>query len=380
MERKRRECRVCGSTELVPVIILPNYPMVAGPVMQVPKTVPTCDLEVWLCHRCGTCVLLNTDVDKLAYDDDYTSSNITYGHVKSMDEQTDRFVEFVGRAGKSPSSKVLEIGCYNGVLMGLLGKRYRFKMLGCEPCVSLAEEAGGKGYDVRSSVFNATDYDKLDMVVARNILEHIPSPSQFVKGVASTLKQDGAFVLEVPAGEHCIRNGILGTIVPEHPCYFGRDSLERLLGDHFTTITLEESGATIRAVAFYPYRSKSGEGGDIDATQLRTGVQIRQTRYDAIQKAVDGEKVDIFGANTCTLELIAAGAVKTEQIGEIYDDDPRRWGRYLVNTNLIVSPRSAISKGKRQKVLVCSYTHRQSIAEYVTKQNRTAVKLYGDEE
>jgi SAM-dependent methyltransferase len=381
MKYKRRECRVCGSAELKPIIVLPNYPMVAGPVTRTPKTVPTCNLEVGFCSSCGTCVSLNTDTDGLPYDDDYTSSNIAYGHVKSMDERTDRFVEFISRAYKPKRSRVLEIGCYEGTFMELLEKRYGFDMLGCEPCVAVAEEARGKGCNVLPHEFRSTDYSELDMIVARNILEHITSPSQFIRDIALSLKSDGAVILEVPAGEHYIRNGILGTIVPEHSCYFGKGSLERLLGDHFATVVIEEDKATIRALAHLPCDDIGSEGDITDATLLRIGGQIRQARYDAVREATESERVDIFGANTCTLELIAAGAIRIEQIDMVYDDDPRRWGRYLVNTNLVVSPRGTLRGWRRrQKVLVCSYTHRRPIADYITKQKNIAVKLYGDEE
>lgn len=393
MTRKREECRVCGFVTPEPVLVLRGFPLVAGPVTQVPRTVPTCDLEVGLCPGCGTCVLLNADVDSLEYDSDYTSSNIAYGCVGDMDKQTDRFADFVGRAaqwgtlhsrggelseGKPRGSKVLEIGCYDGVFMDLLEKRYQFNMLGCEPCIPLAEEARRRGYNVLPNMFNAADYDELDMVVARNILEHVPSPGQFVEDTTIPLKRDGTLVLEVPAGEHFIRNGILGTIVPEHPCYFGKDSLERLLGNCFKEIEVEEGRATIRARASFPHPASGGREVVADTTQLRAGGQIRQRRHETVREAIGDGKVDIFGANTCALELIAAGTVKLEQVDRVYDDDPRRWGRYLVNTDLVVRPRSAI--GERQKVIVCSYTHRWSIADYIVERNSAAVKLYGDDE
>jgi len=123
---ENRKCRVCGSVELEPITTLPNYPMVAGPVVKVPKIMPTCNLEVGLCRHCGTCVLLNADIDGLAYDDDYTSSNIAYGQVKGMDELTNRFANFIGRAYKPQRSRVLEIGCYDGAFMSLLEKKYEF--------------------------------------------------------------------------------------------------------------------------------------------------------------------------------------------------------------------------------------------------------------
>lgn len=348
-----------------------------------PKTVPACNLEVRFCVHCGVCSLLNTDVDKLAYDDDYTSSSIAYGSIKSVDEQTDRFADFIGKSDKPQGSQVLEIGCYDGVLMTLLKQRYRFNVSGCEPCVAAAEEAAKAGHIVHFDAFEASRYRGLAMIVARNVLEHIASPNQFVKNVASSLAWSGAFVLEVPAGEHYIRNGILGTIVPQHPCYFGKDSLERLLGNHFTIVSVEEDKATIRARASYPRQDKGEHNRKRDtvrATWLGTGEQVRRTRYTTVRKAVGNEKVAVFGANTCAMELISTGTVRVEQIDKAYDDDHHKWGRYLVNTSIAVLPRSALSGEGRRKVLVCSYTHRQPIANYITEQNSIAVKLYGDDE
>lgn len=382
MNNRHKACRVCGSDELETITKLPDYPLSAGPTTRTTKTIPTCDLEIGLCHHCGTCILLNTDTDNLAYGEDYTSSNIVYGQVKSMDEKTNRFADFVGKAQKPIHSKVLEIGCYDGTFMGILQKKYEFDMIGCEPCTAIAEEARSKGCNVIPKEFDVADYGKLDMVVARNILEHISSPSQFVKDTASVLKENGAVVLEVPAGEYFVENGILGTIVPEHPCYFGEESLERLLLNSFEIAVAEASGAAIRTLALLP-RSRSRDDSVFmivaNAARLRSGEQKRQERYDAIGKAIGGKKVDIFGANTCTLELIAVGAIRTEQVSKVYDDDPRRWGRYLINTDLTVYPRDALV-GRRRKVLVCSYSHRQPIADYITSTGNIPIKLYGDDE
>jgi 2-polyprenyl-3-methyl-5-hydroxy-6-metoxy-1,4-benzoquinol methylase len=374
-------CRVCGSSELVPVATLPNYPLVTGPVTRIPRTVPTCTLEIGRCQQCGLCVLLNTDTDELAYDDDYTSSGITYGQVSSVDAQTDRFVSFIGEAGKPPGSKVLEIGCYDGDLMGILAARYGFNMSGCEPCVPAVKVARENGHDVRLGLFNADDYSGLDMVVVRNVLEHIAFPNQFLKGVASSLKDDGVLVVEVPNGEHYILKGILGTIVPQHSCYFGQDSLARLMLNHFDESTTEGDRATIRMRASTPDQNSLRRSIATDEVRLRLGMLKRQRRYDIVRKTIgDEEFVDIFGANSCALELIAAGAVKLEQIDKVFDDDHYRWNKYLVNTNLTVSPRTAVERGRRRKVLVCSYTHRDTIAEYITEQGSTPVKLYKEDE
>ena len=182
-------------------------------------------------------------------------------------------------------------------------------------------------------------------------------------------------------------SGVLGTIVPEHPCYFGRESLERLLRGNFSRVATEANRATIRALASFPCLNTKRDGSSsilatdvVRTTALRIGKWMRQMRYTTVQEAVDSEVVDIFGANTCTLELIAAGAIRTEQVDKVYDDDPRRWGKHLVNTDLVVSPRETLKKKRRTKIIVCSYTHRHYIADYITSTGNIPIKLYGDDE
>lgn len=370
-----KKCRVCGSTKISPLFTLADYPLISGPVTRTPRAVATCDLEVALCHRCGTCSLTN-DVDDLAYGDDYTSSNIVYGNVKSMDERTDRFIDFIGQSGKPAGSRALEIGCYDGTFMGLLRDRLGFNMFGHEYSTTIADEARGRGYNVLSGPFSPSDYSDIDVVIARNVLEHVPQPNQFVKDVASVLKRDGLLVLEIPNGAHFIRIGVLGTIVPEHPCYYSKDSLKRLLGNHFTFATVTETGSTLCALASHPRSRPCGEDEPVDIADLTAGGWTRQMRCDAVRELVGNKEIDLFGANTCTLELLAARVIDADQVNKVYDDDPRRWGRYLVNTKHIVLPRSSLNGNKPCNVLVCSYAHRKPIADYVEQRGRNAITLY----
>lgn len=375
------KCRVCGKYELLQLYILNNYPFTAGQVTGEKETIATCDLILGYCFNCGMASLLNKEVDSLVYNNDYTSSNIVYGTLPNMDMLTDRFIKYIGNVYKPRGSKVLEIGCYDGSLMGLLSKRYGYDVIGCETCVEVAGIAQSRGYDVQVKAFNSDDYIDLDMVVARNVLEHIPYPDDFVKQVSLTLNKTGAFVLEIPDGEYCIGNGILGTIVPEHPCYYGVESLTHLLERYFQEVQVSKSGVVLCAIASKPRSNisdiKIDNGFKERFSWFISGGTLRMARLDKIKKVVGAGDIGLFGANTCALELLSSGSIQEAQIIGVYDDDSRRWGKYLVNTNLVVKPRIEVLKSKR--VIVCSYTHRKSIAEYLKNNNVEAITLYEGE-
>ena len=379
------KCRVCGQDNPRRFYALKKFPLVAGPVSRVNERVKTIDLELGRCSNCGTVSLLNEEAEKIPYDANYTSSNIPFGHSRSMDKTTQGFLSFIEVAKKERGAKVLEIGCYDGILMGLMKELYGFNIVGCEPCTEVAEIARRRGNDVRACEFSGDDYRNLDMVIARNVLEHIARPLPFLRDITRVLSDNGVFILEVPDGDHCISRGIIGTIVPEHPCYYSEENLRLLLLQYFRDVQVYYEGIILRAAAREPKRGVNGwlggfYAGSMGLPRLLRGRMVREWRYGEIRRNVNGREVGLFGANTCALELLASGCIKESQIMGIFDDDPRKWGKYLINTELQVSPRQWLEKVDCREFIICSFTHRKIIAEYMRSQGKKPIMLYEDEE
>lgn len=383
-------CRLCGDARPSKIYELGSYPLTAGPVTLRKEHIDTCSLVLGLCPSCGTYSLLNREVDDLVYGSDYTSSNITYGYSPSMDALTEKFLSFVGKSSSAIcGSRVLEIGCYDGSFLKLMSDRFGYWVMGCETCAEMAKVAQSRGYAVRTGYFRAEDYSDLDMVVARNVLEHIAYPLPFIAAVASVLKRNGALLTEIPDGEHAICKGILGTIVPEHPCYYGEASLTRLLRQYFHDVEVSREGASLQARASRPLPARltpnlaaaqPAATGERPGTEGWLGASLRHLRYVIVARGVAGETVGLFGANTCALELLSSSSINKESVDSVYDDDPRRWGKYLVNTTLEVRPREAVTESKHRKVVVCSYTHRHGIAGYLAACGKQPILPYDSRE
>lgn len=369
-------CRVCGKVEARPFYVLPRYPLVAGPVTSENVKVPLCDIVLGYCFNCGTCTVVNAVADNMEYGADYTSSNMGLGSSPSMDRATVQFLDFVDNAGIGVDSKVLEIGSYDGAFMMMLKGKYGCEVMGCEPCAEVAEKAIGRGFSVYEGDFDEEAFKgfDFDLVVMRNVLEHALEPYKFLADVKKMLKPNGHIVLEVPAGEQRIINGILGSVVPEHPCYFGFDSLYNLLNSLFESPLVQYDTGLLRAMARKPWLDTPERSLEVQASRIKrthsrmlngeAASQNRRADFFDLAHGIDG--LYVYGANTCTIELLSGGCIRSSRLAAVFDDDPRKWGKYLVNSGVRVRPPSEMRDLREDATVpVSSYRHMDAITEYL---------------
>ena len=360
------QCRICGvypgiADDVRKLHTIPNYPKSAGPVRK--KGLPevgTCDVTIGFCFTCGTCTLIEPNPEEIIYDDEYTSSNISVGFGGKIDEKAERFINFIGNTTyKMNPNRLLEIGCYDGSLMKELITRYGFDTWGCEPCHT-AEIAIENDLRVKKDYFSADLYEEnfFNVIVFRNVLEHVPYPTKFLVEVGKVLRDDGLIVIEVPDGEYRIKNGMIGTIVPQHPSYFGKESLRNLLAvTGFKDIYIEKRSGTLYAVAQKGFSLPIPRDIITVYDNLKCGTEKNAEVYKKIFLSTwDLSDIYIYGANTGTLELLATKAINKKNVIYAIDDDPLKWNKEIVNSGIPVKDREFIKKiGGKKIVIICSY-------------------------
>jgi SAM-dependent methyltransferase len=81
--------------------------------------------------------------------------------------------------------------------------------------------------------------EKVDFVVCRHVLEHIPNPYEFVNSIVSCLKDDGVMYFEFPSLEWIVKHKAFFDFYYEHCNYFTKDSVITLFRQFgFTSITI----------------------------------------------------------------------------------------------------------------------------------------------
>lgn len=98
---------------------------------------------------------------------------------------------------------ILELGCANGRFLHLL-RRYlpeTCKISGVEIDQRAAELAAQiDGVDIYHGFFEDMDFepDSLDLIIAQQLIEHVPEPRKIIEKAFGFLKPGGAIVLETP--------------------------------------------------------------------------------------------------------------------------------------------------------------------------------------
>lgn len=380
------KCRICNSRNMKKFYTIPNYPITSGPVVAKGSgKVKSGNVSIGFCFDCGSCTLIEPNPNEIYYDESYTSSNMAVSLGAKIDEKMSNFIDFISELKLGKDSKMLEIGCYDGSLMWQMKKRFDFDVYGCEPCSDVADIAIKKyGFRVEKEYFSSDVYEKsfFDIVIFRNVLEHISYPIDFLDNVQEVLSPKGFITLDVPDGEFRIANSILGSIVPEHPNYFGSTGLQMVLSaSGFRDIDFRVHKGGLKAKARNgPKRSllKPGQRRiSVVYEALKAGAKGSIGKYKEIRSLTEGlSNICFFGANTCTLELLATDSVNTKDVNCVIDDDPLKWGKEIVNFGIPVKPRGFVEEIEGEKTfVVCSYYSHERLFNFLNRKLKPPFKI-----
>src|SRR6185295_4928917 len=106
--------------------------------------------------------------------------------------------------GLGPRSRVIEIASNDGYLLQYFARR-GVPVLGIEPAANVARVAEAKGVRTLVKFFGrntarmlAADGVTADLIVANNVLAHVPNLNDFVGALKPVLKPSGVVSVEFP--------------------------------------------------------------------------------------------------------------------------------------------------------------------------------------
>jgi hypothetical protein len=208
---------------------------------------------------CDECLLVQ--LPELASPDSIFSD---YAYLSSMSsswvEHARRFAEgVVPRFRLTASSRVVEIASNDGYLLRHF-QTLGVSILGVEPAANVAEIARRAGIPTRVAFFGPDVAEDLvrenghaRLVVANNVLAHVPDLNGFVRGLRTLVGESGVVSIECPHLARLIDGRQFDTIYHEHFSYFSLGTLMRVLAAHdlsvFDVETLPTHGGSLRVFA-----------------------------------------------------------------------------------------------------------------------------------
>jgi SAM-dependent methyltransferase len=202
---------------------------------------PLYPLKAWFCESCFLVQLGQVEAPEVIFSDYlYLSSYST-----TWLEHTARYaVEATKRLSLTPSSLVVELASNDGhLLRNFVDAGCR--VMGVEPAANVAALAIDRGVPTCTEFFGATVADKVresegpaDLVVANNVLAHVPDVHDFIDGVRRLLSPAGTATFEFPHLQNLVAQCQFDTIYHEHFSYFSlhtAKSCSNSTGFAFTT-------------------------------------------------------------------------------------------------------------------------------------------------
>jgi len=319
----------------------------------------TYPLRVFVCHNCWLVQLpAHAAADQLfTADYAYFSSTST-----TWCTHAERYVEHaINRLGLGPSSHVVELASNDGYLLQYV-KSKGISCLGVEPTHATAEVARMKGIQTVEQFFSlslAEELDKADLVIANNVLAHVPDINDFLAGIAKLLKPNGYASIEFPHLLRLLLGNQFDTIYHEHYSYLSLGSVKRISAvAGLEVVDVEElptHGGSIRVwLAHQGLRKASPKVSSILSAEASLGIETLsaytgfQQRAESIKNSLieyllsanrEGKRILGYGAAAKGNTLLNYAGIREDLLPAVADRATSKQGKFLPGSHIpIISP------------------------------------------
>ncbi len=290
-------CRSCGSSDIEMFLELGNMPLsdrltesvekiseVAEMLEPIEATEPKYPLDVALCGSCSLVQILHTVPPDELFCREYPYYS---SFAESLLEHSKRNAHrLVAERVLSKKSMVVELASNDGYMLQYFAE-LGVQVLGIDPAIGPATVAAKKGIRTLNHFFGRdlatalrSQNVRADVVIANNVLAHVPDLNGVVAGIGTILKRDGVAVIEVPYVKDLVDQGEFDTIYHEHLCYFSVTALRELFSRHKLFLNHVEHypihGGSLRIyVERYPRQQES-----VDAyLEMERGSRLHEIGY-----------------------------------------------------------------------------------------------------
>jgi SAM-dependent methyltransferase len=271
------------------------------------------------------------------------------------------------RFGLNAKSLVVELASNDGYLLRNFIEM-GVPVLGIDPSDTVAAAAERIGVPTLVEFFGeslantlAADGRQADLIIANNVLAHVPLLNDFVAGIAVLLKADGTVTIEFPHLLELIEHVEFDTIYHEHYSYFSLYAIEQAFSRHglrlYDAERLPTHGGSLRIYAAHSNRPGLEDGAllrtlraeesaaglaDLD-TYPRFAERVENCRQSVLAFLAtaknEGRSVAAYGAAAKGNTLLNFCGVTPADISQVADRNPHKQSKFLPGTHIpVVSP------------------------------------------
>ena len=383
------KCRYCGSVIDLTLVDLGSSPPSNAYLTKQTLHKP----ELWFPLRvmvCEQCWLVQTE----DFADAHKLFNAEYAYFSSFSsgwlEHSKLYIaDMVGRFGLNKNSHVVEIGANDGYLLQFVKAR-NIPCTGVEPTSSTAANAKAKGLSIVEKFLSVSLAKELvsqgkqaDLIIANNVLAHVPDINDFVTSFTILLKKEGVATFEFPHLPKLIKEKQFDTIYHEHFSYLSLSAVNRIfLENGLNVFDVEEHpthGGSLRVFAqrndtaphpqnirvkkLLELESQAG----VNTANYYLGFQAiaNQVRDDFITFLLDikrqGKTVVAYGAAAKGNTLLNYSGIRPDLIPYVVDRNPSKQGKYLPGSRIPITTENRIKEEKPDYILILPWNLKDEV-------------------
>ena len=349
---------------------------------------------------CSACVLVQLDTlippDVLFADYAYFSS---YSETLLSAART-YVATMVERLSLGPGDSVVEIASNDGYLLRHFGGT-GVAVLGIEPAANVARVAADQGIPTVDRFFGADtarelvrDHPRPRLIVANNVLAHVPDPHDFVEGMRLLLAPGGLATIEFHHLLHLVADCQFDAIYHEHLQYYSLAAARTLLEAHGLAVVDVEAlplqNGSLRVHARHAgdsaARVSSRVAGALaaeDAAGLRRpetyqtfGDRMLATRLALLSFLVDarraGRSVVGYGAAAKGTMLFSHCGIRSDLVEYVVDRSPHKQGSLMPGSRVLICDPSRVMDTRPAYLLILPWNLRDEIVAQMS-----AIRAWG---
>jgi SAM-dependent methyltransferase len=353
-------------------------------------------LRVLVCTRCWL-----AQTEDFARADELFTADYAYfsSYSTSWLAHAERYVaEMAVRLSLGARSLVVEVAANDGYLLQYVQAR-GIPCLGIEPTASTAAAARAKGIPVREAFFGRDLAKRLreeglaaDLMVANNVLAHVPDINDFVAGFAALLADNGVATFEFPHLRRLVEGRQFDTIYHEHFSYLSLTTVERIFAANglvvFDVDEMPTHGGSLRVHAQRSdcgARPRASRVDDILAGEVAAGMRTAGW-YGSLQPAAEriahdlcawlidcrrkGLRVGAYGAAAKGCTLLNFAGIHRDLLPWVVDANPAKQGRFLPGSRIPVVAPDHLLQERPDRVLILPWNLYEEISSSLADLSR----------
>lgn len=269
-------CRSCGGTDLHPVVDLGSTPIANALLSTADQPVDSYPLGTVFCADCSLVQLSFALPADAIFDEDYPYFSSFSAAL--CDHAAAHVDNLIASRGLGPDSFAVEVASNDGYLLRNFVAA-GIPALGIDPSPGPAAAAEEVGVPTIVGFFGTEAANKIvaehghaHVIIANNVMAHVPELNDFVGGFATLLAEDGVLTVENPYVRDMIQHVEFDTIYHEHYCYYSCMAVEALMARH---------GLYLNDVEYFP---------DMHGGTLRWHIERTPHRTTRCQDMLDAER------------------------------------------------------------------------------------------